>query len=139
MKNAVRNSGLSSTNNDVIINCAGKPKESGCFGGEPLIPNLIRAVAETMREVGLKRFLNQMVAVPHAWHQCHCGPLVPQRVVCPRRAVGPTNAVITATHQDAAVGQQYRGVADPFVGISATEAHASAAGSYIHAVLWWPS
>lgn len=63
VRSAVRDSGLSQANNDVVVNCAGKPKAWGCFGGEPLIPGVVVAVVETMREVGLKRFLNQMGAM----------------------------------------------------------------------------
>ncbi len=87
IRDAVRQ--LSSENGDVIINCAGKPKGFSLCGGKPLIPDVVRTIVQTMRECGLKRFLNQAGAMttdkrlykdpsyyPKKCMVCCCGPLL---------------------------------------------------------------
>ena len=64
VRRVVRESGLSHANGDAIASVAGKPKSSAVFTtGEPMLLPAVRAIAETMRECGLKRFLLQTGAM----------------------------------------------------------------------------
>ena len=63
VRSAVRDSGLSHANGDVIIECAGKPKAFQILAGKPMLLPAVRAIAETMREIGLKRILIQTGAM----------------------------------------------------------------------------
>ena len=64
VRRVVRESGLSHANGDAIASVAGKPKSCAVFTtGEPMLLPAVRAVAETMRERGLKRFLLQTGAM----------------------------------------------------------------------------
>jgi len=63
VRSAVRDSGLSHANGDVIIECAGKPKGCEILAGKPMLLPAVRAIAETMREIGLKRILIQTGAM----------------------------------------------------------------------------
>ena len=63
VRSAVRDSGLSHANGDVIIECAGKPKSCQILAGKPMLLPAVRAIAETMREIGLKRILIQTGAM----------------------------------------------------------------------------
>ena len=64
VRRVVRESGLSHANGDAIASVAGKPKSCAVFTtGEPMLLPAVRAVAETMRELGLKRFLLQTGAM----------------------------------------------------------------------------
>ena len=64
VRRVVRESGLSHANGDAIASVAGKPKSGAVFtNGEPMLLPAVRAIAETMRECGLKRFLLQTGAL----------------------------------------------------------------------------
>jgi hypothetical protein len=63
VRSAVRDGGLSRDAGDVIVFCAGKPKSFALVAGAPMLLPAVRAIAETMREVGLKRILIQTGAM----------------------------------------------------------------------------